>query len=140
MGIRSDIQADIAEAFDDDLADAVGALRLTKEEAGEYDPVTGTTPSTSTHYYGRGVFGSFDQNEIDGQHIIRTDIKLTVLQNEIADENDVAGVPEIGLLLVNESGVNDWFSCFFNTYDDYRVVQVMQDPAKAAWTIQLRKT
>lgn len=139
MGLRDDIQADIAEAFSGDLSDAVGAFRLTREIAGEYDPVTGGAETVREHFYGRGVFGSFSADEVDGQHIIQTDIKLTCLQNEITNESGDIGMPEVGLLLVNESGVNNWFRYFFETYDDYRVTQVWQDPAKASWTIQLRK-
>jgi len=140
MGLRNDIQADIAEAFSSDLSDAVGAFRLTREIAGEYDPVTGGTETVPEHFYGRGVFGSFSSDEVDGQHIVQTDIKLTCLQNEITNEAGDIGLPEVGLLLVNESGVNNWFRYFFETYDDYRVTQVWQDPAKASWTLALRRT
>ncbi|OJT01230.1 hypothetical protein [Marinobacter nauticus] len=139
MGLRDDVQADIAEAFDSDLSDAVGAFRLTREIAGEYDPVTGGTETVREHFYGRGVCGSFSADEVDGQHIIQTDIKLTCLQNEITNESGDIGLPEVGLLLVNESGVNNWFRYFFNDYDDYRVVGVMKDAASVTWTIQLRK-
>lgn len=140
MGLRDEIQADIAEAFDSDLADAVGPFQIIKEEVGDYDPVTGTTPKQRFTFTGRGVFGSFSQEETDGQHIISTDIKVTVLQNELVDENGAPAVPEVGFLLINDGQVNNWFRYFFQTYDDYRVEGVMRDPAGATWTIQLRKT
>jgi len=140
MGLRADIQADIAEAFDTDLADAVGPFQVVKEEAGTYDPITGTTPKQRFTFTGRGVFGSFSQEEVDGQHIVGTDIKLTVLQNELVDENGEPAVPEVGFLLINDGTVNNWFRYFFQTYDDYRVEGVMKDPASATYTLQLRKT
>ncbi|MGB1951965.1 MAG: hypothetical protein ACPHQ9_14420 [Marinobacter sp.] len=140
MGLRDEIQADIAEAFDADLADAVGPFVLTETVTGDYDPATGTTSTQEHKHYGRGVFGSFSQEEIDGQHIIATDIKLTVLQNELIDEIGDRADPGIGFLLINDGVLNSWFRYFFKTRDSYRVQGVMQDPARATWTIQLRKT
>ena len=129
MSLRDDIQADIAEAFDDDLADAVRSFTGSREVAGSYDPVTGTTSSTLTKYQGRGVFGSFRAEELT-QHILATDTKLSgVLQNE--------------LLMLDEQGeltatravpqVNDMIA-------GYTVKSVSNDPAAATYTIQLRKT
>lgn len=141
MGLRDELQSDIAEAFDTDLADAVGNFVITEQVAGQYDPVTGTTPTDRQDYYGRGVFGSFSQEEIDGQHITSTDIKLTLLSNELLDEAGSPAVPKVGLTLINNGdGINNWFRYFFQTYDDYRVEGVMKDPASATYTLVLRKT
>lgn len=117
MSLRDDLQADIAEAFNDDLADAVLAFTGSRTVPGEYDPVTGTTGDTTVTYAGRGVFGQFRQDEIDGQHIIATDTKLTALQNEVSE------TPR----------VND-------DIDGQAVVAVQQDPAAATWTLALRRT
>lgn len=125
MGLRDDIQADLAEAFDeeDDLADAVTAFTGSREVAGEYDPTTGTSTTTVT-YSGRGVFGSFRQDEIDGQHILRTDIKVTALQNEVLlDTDDSPATPKID-----------------DKINGLKVISVGKDPAGATWSIQLRKT
>lgn len=117
MGLRDDIQADIAEAFDDDLADAVQSFTGTREVPGEYDPVTGTTPSTTVTYTGRGVFGSYSAMEVDGQHILQTDKRLTALQSEVTD------TPQVD-----------------DDIDGYRVMNVGKDPASATWSLQLRRT
>ena len=129
MSLRDDIQADIAEAFDTDLADAVRSFTGSREVVGEYDPVTGTTGGTTVTYSGRGVFGSFRQDEIDGQHIIATDTKLTALQNELLllDEQNVVTETQA------EPRVND-------DIDGQTVVAVQQDPAAATWTLALRRT
>lgn len=115
--MRAKIQAKVGAAFDRQLADAVQAFAGTRTVPGEYDPVTGTTGGTTVTYEGRGVFGSFRQDEVDGQHIIATDTKLTALQNEVGD------TPQ----------VND-------DIDGQAVVAVQQDPAAAAWTLALRRT
>lgn len=123
MGLRDDIQADIAAAFDADLADAVQSFSGTREVSGEYDPDTGTS-TTTVEYSGRGVFGSFQQDEIDGQHIIATDTKLTALQNEVTKDSDGSQyTPE----------VNDYIG-------GKTVVAVQQDPSSATWALALRKT
>jgi hypothetical protein len=128
MGMRDDIQADVAEAFDSDLADAVQPFTGERVVAGEYDPVTGSGGSTTVTYTGRGVFGSFTIQELagsslvgtgetQGQHILRSDVKLTALQNEVTE------TPQID-----------------DKINGYAVVNVGQDPASAMWVIQLRRT
>ncbi len=117
MALRDDIQADIAEAFDDDLADAVTAFAGSRETAGEYDPATGTTSTTTTTYTGRGVFSRYSVQQIDNQHILATDTKLTALQNELTD------TPQEG-----------------DKIDGLEVVRVQKDPAAATWSLTLRKT
>jgi hypothetical protein len=115
MGLRSEIQADIAEAFDADLADAVQAFTGTRTVTGAYDPSTGTSSTTTTTYTGRGVFGGYKVGEFDGQHIRATDTMLTALQSETTDTpkvgDDIAGL---------------------------RVMDIGNDPAGATWSIQLR--
>lgn len=126
VGIRDDLQADIAEAYDDadGLADAVRSFTGSREVPGEYDPVTGTS-ATTVAYSGRGVFGSFRQEEVDGQHILATDEKLSgVLQNELIHDSD--GTPAAPM-------VDD-------VVDGKRVTAVMQDPASATWSMALRRT
>lgn len=117
MGLRDEIQADIAEAFDGDLADAVQPFTGTREVAGDYDPVTDTTSTTTVTYTGRCVFGGYKAIEIDGQHIRQTDKRLTVLQNEITEP------PQVDDMI-----------------DGFLVVDVSQDPASVTWQAQLRRT
>lgn len=140
MGLRNEIQADIAEAFNDDLADAVGPFTLKQIVEGEYDPATGTAAKTEINHSGRGVFGRYRQDEIDGQHIVSTDIKLTVLQNELTDGSGKQSIPEIGFVL-KRGDRNSWFFYFFkySQFDEFRVLNVGQDPAGSCWFVQLRK-
>ncbi|MGK0545355.1 hypothetical protein ACSEE7_07605 [Halomonas cupida] len=123
MGLRDELQADIAEAYDSDLADAVRTFTGSREIAGEYDPVTGSSTTTVT-YSGRGVFGYYSTAEIDNQHILRTDVELSgVLQNElIMGADQTPATPKID-----------------DTIDGMLVINVGQDPAEATWTIQLRR-
>lgn len=130
MGMRDEIQADLAEAFDDPdgLADTVKPVTGSRTVKGGYDPDIGGTLSASTIYYvGRGVFGSYLTKEIDGSRIQTEDLKLLVLQNELFEGQagavtDVAATPKIG-----------------DQVSGYRVLNVSEDPAQATWTIQLRK-
>lgn len=129
MGIREEIQAELAEAFDDEdgLADAVKPVIGTRKEPGVYDPATGKTISTTTHYMGRGVFGSYLAKEVDGSLIQTTDEKLLILQNELFVSVDGAATtttaePKLGDLIGGKRALN-----------------VSQDPSGATWTVQLRK-
>lgn len=127
MGMREEIQAELAEAFDDPdgLADAVKPLIGSRTEQGEYDP---DNPSGEIviSYAGRGVFGSYLAREIDGTLIETTDVKLLVLQNELLQV--VAG--EVAAVVV-EPKIGDHVS-------GTRVLNVAADPADATWTLQLR--
>lgn len=129
MGMREEIQSEMAEAFSDPdgLADAVRPVTGGRIVPGEYDPATGTeTEGATLEYLGRGVFGSYSVREIDGSLIQTTDEKLLVLQNELLVSVDgvpseVAAVPEIGDIISGKRALN-----------------VSEDPAKATFTIQLR--
>lgn len=128
MGLRRELQAELAQAFDTDLADAVAVVDGSRSVPGTYDPEKGgSTPATTLHYAGRGVFGQYKAREIDGTRIWASDVRLKALQNELfmteaGVVTDTPAAPAIGDLV---SG--------------YRVVNVGQDPARATWTIQLRK-
>jgi len=129
MGLRSEIQADIAEAFDTDLADAVQTFSGSRTVQGSYDPATGTSTTTTVTYTGRGVFGSFKAEELN-QHIVSTDEKLYgILQNELL-VNDEQGQPTSVPATPETSDL----------ISGKRVVAVMRDPASATWTVALRKT
>lgn len=123
MGLRDDLQADLAEAFDDELSDAVTAFTGTRTVASDTD--TGVddwmnppdTPSASTlTYTGRGVFTDYSTYELNSDIINVTDVKLIVLQNEITAEP------------IADDKING-----------YSVVRVNRDPALATYEIQLRQ-
>lgn len=130
MGMRDEIQADLAEAFDDPdgLADTVKPVAGSRMVKGGYNPEIGGTVLASTfHYAGRGVFGSYLAKEIDGTRIQTEDVKLLVLQNELFEGQagavtDAPAAPRIG-----------------DQVSGYRALKVSEDPAQATWTIQLRK-
>ena len=121
MGIYSDITADIKEAFNTDLADAVQPFTGSRTVQGEpsiEDILTNTVGSNSTtiNYSGRGVFGGYSEFEVDNESIMANDVKLTALQSEVTTR------PQL------DDNING-----------YQVVAVNQDPASITYTIQLRK-
>lgn len=130
MGMREELQAELAEAFDDPdgLADTVKPVTGSRTIKGGYDPeIGGTVPASTIYYAGRGVFGSYLAKEIDGSRIQTEDVKLLVLQNELFEGQegavtDVPAAPKIG-----------------DQVSGYRVLNVSEDPARATWTVQLRK-
>ena len=121
MGIYLDITADIKEAFDTDLADAVQPFTGSRTVQGEpsiEDILTNTVGSNSTtiNYSGRGVFSSYSEIEVDNDSIKMNDVKLIVLQSEVTTR------PQLDDMI-----------------NGYQVVAVNQDPASVTFTIQLRK-
>lgn len=129
MGMREEIQTEMAEAFDDPdgLADAVKPVMGARAVAGEYDPVTGfETESSTLVYTGRGVFGSYSVREIDGSLIETTDEKLLVLQNEL-----FVSLEGVATTLTASPAIGD-------IINGKRALNITEDPAKAAFTIQLR--
>lgn len=121
MSLRDEITAEVAAAFDTDLADAVSHFTGSRfEPSGPPDPINQTQPGEWVTYSGRGVFGSFGIQVSEALNIPRTDIKLTALQAE------VTGQPKIDDD-IERDGVT------------YRVIHVGQDPAGATWTLQIRR-
>ena len=121
MGLHDEITADIKEAFNTDLADAVKLFTGSRTVQGEpsiEDILTNTVGSNSTiiNYSGRGVFGSYSEFEVDGEAIKANDVKLTALQDEVSN------TPKLD-----------------DVINGYQVVAVNQDAASVTWTIQLRK-
>ena len=121
MGLKADLDADVAEAFDTDLADAVKPFTGSRTIQGEpsiEDILTNTVGSNSTiiNYSGRGVFGGYSEFEVDGEAIKANDVKLTALQSEVTN------TPKLD-----------------DVINGYQVVAVNQDPASVTFTIQLRK-
>lgn len=121
MGLRDEVTADIKDAFNTDLVDAVKPFTGSRTMQGEpsiEDILTNTVGSNSTtiNYSGRGVFSSYAEIEIDNESIMANDVKLTALQDEVSN------TPKLD-----------------DVINDYQVVAVNQDPASVTFAIQLRK-
>jgi len=118
MGLRDDLQTDLAEAFDTDLADAVTSFTYRIVDR-TIDTNTNTTSETSTDYSTRGVIGRFKKELFRDSNVLPTDSKITILQHELA--------------------VIPIMEAFIVTSDiTYTIIKVRQDPAHAAWTLQCR--
>ena len=121
MGLHDEITADIKDAFNTDLADAVKPFTGSRTVQGEpsiEDILTNTVGSNSTiiNYSGRGVFGGYSEFEVDNESIMANDVKLTALQSEVTTRPQLDDV-----------------------INGYQVVAVNQDPVSVTFTIQLRK-
>ncbi|WP_434681359.1 hypothetical protein J3P77_09640 [Pseudomonas sp. R1-18] len=117
MGLRDELQADLAEAFDTDLADAMQAFAGGITLPGTWDPVTETGGEPVViSYTGRGVFDSYRVDLIDGESIKSTDQLLIVLTNEV-----IGGVPQVG-----------------HKINGFDVLNVQIDPVGAHYETQLR--
>ena len=126
MGIREDLQRDIAKAFDTDLADAVNPFTGSYVIVTGVDPVTETGSETTITYTGRGVLGSYALNRIDGINILHGDLKLTALVNEVSDKPAVDHIIDAEDLITGMA-------------QRYKVITAKTDPAKASYSIQLRR-
>ena len=123
MGMRDELQEELAEAFSTDLADAVDTFTCEKPiYSGEFDFETQTYPVVgSESYSGRGVlFGSYLKDLVKPADYQAEDAKAIVLQNE------VTAVPQIDDVWVTSKG-------------DFKVVNIGADPTDSIWTCQLRK-
>ncbi|UKL14881.1 putative head-closure protein [Erwinia phage Gungnir39] len=130
MGIREELQADIAEAFSaaDELFDAVYPFVGTYSTTTGFDPVTETGVTLNYSYTGRGVFASYSLNRIDGVNILHGDVKLIALTNEV--EGD--GPPAVGHEVQADAMIG-------GSVDSFSVISIKTDPTKATYTIQLRR-
>ena len=122
MGIKDDIQAEVAAAFSADLADAVDTFTCEKLiYSGEFDFETQTYPIVGDESYsGRGVRGNYLRDMVKPIDYQTTDAKAIVLQNELT------GIPQIGDVWQFADG-------------GFEVKNISQDPTKSIYVIQLRK-
>ena len=121
--MRDELQAELAAAFNEDLADAVDTFTCEKPiYSGEFDFETQTYPVVgSESYSGRGVlFGSYLKDMVKPTDYQVTDSKAIVLQNEATT------VPQIDDIWVTNKG-------------DFKVVNIGADPTDSVWICQLRK-
>ena len=121
--MRDELQAELAAAFNEDLADAVDSFTCTKPiYSGVFDFETQTYPIVGNESYsGRGVlFGSYQKDLVKPADYQAEDAKAIVLQNE------VTAVPQIDDVWATSKG-------------DFKVINIGADPASATYTVQLRK-
>ena len=75
MGIRDELQTEVAAAFDTDLQDAVNEFAGSYTVRGAWDPVTETGTETQVTYSGRGVLARYKLRRIDGVNFLHGDVK-----------------------------------------------------------------
>ena len=120
--MRDELQAELAAAFNEDLADAVDTFTCEKPiYSGEFDFETQTYPVVgSESYSGRGVRGNYLRDMVKPIDYQTTDAKVIVLQNELT------GIPQIGDVWQFADG-------------GFEVKNIGSDPVSATYIIQLRK-
>ena len=118
MSLRAEIQQEIGNAFDTDLADAVKTLILVKR-VDTYNTDTGLTDAIETTYTTRGVLSEYMGRELFDTGIKPTDIKTIILANELS------ATPNIDEHIIDGS-------------TKYKIIKVKQDPAQATWELQCR--
>ena len=119
--IKNLVTSNLAKAFDGALGDTVSPfLASRKGTGGYYDPELGDyVDGADVTYTGRGVFGSYNDFEIQANQIDINDVKLTCLQDEVGDK------PKVDDTIIH----ND---------TSHSIISIKQDPSGATWTIQLR--
>lgn len=114
--MRQEITADIANAFNTDLADTVKDFTAKRVILSDDDWAVNDTQVLSTiNYSGRGVFTGFSAHEIDNQTIMQSDVKLICLQDELTE------IPQID-----------------DEINEMKIISISHDPAEVSFTIQLR--
>ncbi|MBC5067846.1 glutamate 5-kinase [Klebsiella quasipneumoniae] len=126
MGIRDELQTEVAAAFDTDLQDAVKAFTGSYTVRGAWDPVTETGNEMVVAYSGRGVLARYKLRRIDGVNILHGDLKLTALINEVNDK------PAVGHFITAPDPITGELQL-------YDIITASADSAGAAYSIQLRR-
>ncbi|MBZ7505949.1 glutamate 5-kinase [Klebsiella michiganensis] len=126
MGIRDELQTEVAAAFDTDLQDAVNEFTGSYKVRSVWDPVTETGSETQVTYLGRGVLARYKLRRIDGVNILHGDLKLTALVNEVTDK------PAVGHFVTAPDPIT-------GVLQRYEVITAAADSAGAAYFIQLRR-
>ena len=132
MGLRDEVTADIKDAFDTDLADAVKPFTGSRTVQGEpsiEDILTNTVGSNSTikTYNGRGFFKIYT-DEVDNETILQGDISLLCLQ----DETSI--IPTVDDIIIPHG-----FPINGADNQECQVVSVAYNSSLVNYTIQLRK-
>ena len=121
MGIYAELQADLAEALDTDLADAAMVLTYIEVTSGTYDPSTGAPSGTTNNYSTRGVVSVIGKQHADGEVLKVGDYAFLILDSEID------ATPDVGQIIRYDS-------------KDYIINNVYQDEVNATWVLTGRTT
>ncbi len=116
MGLQSEIQAALGDAFDADLADAVSVIGFSYTSTAAYDTSTGITTNTETTVQSRGLVEPVSNDMIDGEVVIASDTSFTILSNEISITPKISDK-------ITVDGI------------DYSINIALIDPAKVAWNL-----
>ncbi|MCT2455377.1 glutamate 5-kinase [Acinetobacter baumannii] len=109
MGLRDEIQADIAEAFNDDLADAIHTFTCERISKTNWDPKTETYVEVKENYSGRGVlFGSYSQYEIQTLGVLATDKKARAQMKYTKIEMMVNALGSFRVIIFNRIQLTIW--------------------------------
>lgn len=100
MGIYSDLQTDLAEAFDNDLSDAVVGVVFSVETVGSYNPATGSVASTKTTYTTRCVVIKDVMGQDPDEPARRDEVHILVLDSEKVVSSFIIGM---GVLVRGEN-------------------------------------
>lgn len=119
--MRSEIQTELAKAFNVDLSDAIKPFTGSYVIEGDWDPVTETGDITTVTYTGRGILDNYSLNRIDGINILNGDVVLIALANEVTQP------PEVDHKILIDA-------------QTYKVKSVQIDPVAAHYDIQLRRS
>jgi len=115
MGLRDDLLADIAEAFDSDLSDAMKSFVL-NTSTGAYDPITETYGTTQS-YSSRGVFIAVDGNDYGNKFVEGAEYQIIILTNEIAVK------PQQGEIISQDS------------LGEFNILKSSADPTDSIYTV-----
>jgi len=119
MSLTVLIQDKVSKAFDTSLADAVNSFILQKKVS-TFNSALNTVTDIVTEYTSRGVFARYKITNLNDTHIMPNDVKLIILQNELAI------TPEVDDIVIQQD-------------KKYLVKHVKQDPIAATWTLQCRQ-
>lgn len=115
MGLYSDLNTALVDAFDNDLSDAIKILSL-KHKRYNYNTTEGCTDEDSTTTPTRGAMETVSHDFVDGETIKATDTQFTIIQSELAV------TPEPGdFIMFGEI--------------EYHINSSIPDPAGATWLL-----
>jgi len=120
MGLTDQIDADVKNAFDGDLSDAVKEVALIRATV-NYDPNTGINTAVNDVHDTRAVVEPVNDTQIDGEVVRIGDVSFLILKSEI----DIVPILDD---IVDVAG------------DKHLVTSIVSDPADVLYTLVGRKS